>query len=792
MDDAGVTFVIACASTEAPHATALAEEIRRHHPDAALLVTGDFDTSELHPAAESVPIESLTFGQFEALSLLPALTTSELIDVAGPAMLARALDDGARAAVLLAPRIAVIGRVDGLIPEADAIHLAPRVGTMLPPGGDHPDGVDAALRDPYHPGIIGVGRSAREALDAYVRLVASGWTRGLRPAAALTLIAATTQPVRLWRRHLEGSTFGAVDRSQIGTVDVEDLDPETTPHRAPRRADLASEPWLMEILHQRREATAARDARTYRACVRGLEERFDDTMRALYRSAFASLVDGSGEMPPSPMSDWRRFLEWCAELEHAGSAPVSRYVAQVRRGRADLLDAFPEVPGRDARALLEWARTHGRCEGAVPEMFVPPAPPEPRGEGYSQPGVNLAGFLTADLGVGEVARRLSTAIVDSHIPLAEVHYDRTMSRTDERGSSRAAAMPRFDTNIICVNADSLGEFVQELGTEFLDRRHNIGVWFWEASEFPEMFRPAFANVQELWAASDYVADALRRAAPDRVPVIRFPLPIIEPATAELTREQLGLPDDRFIFLVSFDYLSVMDRKNPIGAIEAYKRAFDVSDGALLVVKSINARLRRGDQERVALAAFGRPDIVLRDGYETAASNAKLVAHSDCYVSLHRSEGFGFNIADAMALGTPVIVTAYAGSNTFTSPDDCWLVDYDEVRVGEGRFPYPAHAVWADPDLEGAATLMRQVRDDPEAARARAQRARTRVLEGFSPEVTGRFIRDRLATIRAERTEDRGTSDGLASSALRRAVAALRVKARESRSEECGSERRKKQ
>jgi glycosyltransferase involved in cell wall biosynthesis len=466
----------------------------------------------------------------------------------------------------------------------------------------------------------------------------------------------------------------------------------------------------------------------------------DATLWSLYRAR--AFEPGT----PNPHRDRSGFLSWAAGADLPGPVPVSRYLAEIRRNRKDLLDAFPEVPGNDTDRYVEWAREHGRIEVPIPDLFVPPAPPR-TAPPYVQPGVNLAGFLGADLGVGEVARRLAAALESAGVPHALVTHTRTKSR---QAVAARSDEPRFDTNVVCINADSIGEFMHERGRGFREGRYQVGVWFWEADRFADIFRPAFANVDELWAASDYIADALAAAAPPHIPVIRMPLPVLAPKRSTARRKDFGLPDDVPIFVCSFDFLSVVDRKNPLGTIEAFKRCFPPDEGPILVIKSINGHERPGELERLLLAARGRRDIVIRDGYLSADDNAALLQMADCVVSLHRSEGFGFNLADAIALGTPVVATGYSGNLTFMHDDDTLLVRSHEVAIGEGRFPYPADGRWAEPDLDHAAELMRHVVDDPVAARRRATAARDRVLTEFDVAKTGTWIRDRLALVRSSR------------------------------------------
>jgi hypothetical protein len=231
-----------------------------------------------------------------------------------------------------------------------------------------------------------------------------------------------------------------------------------------------------------------------------------------------------------------------------------------------------------------------------------------------------------------------------------------------------------------------------------------------------------------------------------VPVVRVPLPVREPKVPARTREQLGLPGDGFLFLYVYDYHSVLARKNPLGLIEAFRRAFAPGAGAKLVLKSINADTSPEEHERIVLAAGEHPDITLIDGYVSGAEKNAMIAHCDCYVSLHRSEGFGLTVAEAMLLAKPVIATRYGGTQEFLNDENAYLVDWEPTRIGEGAFPYPPDGVWAEPDLDQAAALMRHVLVEPDAARARGAIAREEMLERHSPQVAGAAMRRRLEPI----------------------------------------------
>ncbi len=171
-----------------------------------------------------------------------------------------------------------------------------------------------------------------------------------------------------------------------------------------------------------------------------------------------------------------------------------------------------------------------------------------------------------------------------------------------------------------------------------------------------------------------------------------------PADTHPDRSRLGLPDG-FLFLFVFDFNSVEKRKNPRGLIDAYLRAFpEPSEGTGLVLKTVNGERHPHAFSELLAAAGDRSDIIVMDRYLSAADRDALVASCDCYVSLHRSEGFGLTVAEAMLLGKPVIATAYGGVTDFVTEETAFPVRYERVLVGDGAAPYAPDESWAEPDL----------------------------------------------------------------------------------------------
>jgi hypothetical protein len=203
----------------------------------------------------------------------------------------------------------------------------------------------------------------------------------------------------------------------------------------------------------------------------------------------------------------------------------------------------------------------------------------------------------------------------------------------------------------------------------------------------------------------------------------------------------------------FDLQSSLHRKNPTALIEAFKMAFDDRDDVVLVLKWTRSRDVELGVAVPRLDSDAKNIKVIDDVLEREEVNA-LLNMCDCYVSLHRSEGFGLPIAEAMILGKPVIVTAYSGNMDFTTPGNSLLVKYRMVDIAENYGPYKKGCLWADPDVQHAAELMRYVYENREAAREIGRRAQADILGSYHPSIAGQAMKDRLTYLAVRARENR--------------------------------------
>ncbi|MGV8978003.1 MAG: glycosyltransferase [Cellulomonas sp.] len=582
----------------------------------------------------------------------------------------------------------------------------------------------------------------------------------------------------------------------VTAVDLTGFDPSTPwlfDSRQPmsQSLKLSDHPALAVLCHEHgRALTAARSLRLERRPGPGRDQiQVHPHLRYLYRAAMHAWLDGSAPEPPDPINPEHAglFRSWLLEpISTFEPIAVTRYLATIYESRADLQLSFPFVPGHQTAPYLRWAADHGLHESDyAPDLIsrsltiadaslaghsaVGATERQNRTSGRRsrQAGVNVVGFLHGELGIGESARLMMGALTAAHIPNSSLPIRRILQSRQFAEPGSGDSDEAFDTTLLCVNADLTATIAHSLPEAYAPS-YKIGMWYWEVEAFPASQHAGFAHLDEIWVATDFIRDALTPHTTIRVTTITPPLPQAS-VVIDAQRSQLGIPDGP-MFLFSFDYLSTAGRKNPWGLVDAFRVAFARGEGPVLVIKSINAERRFADAERLRLLVAGEPDIILIEEYLTAADRDALMAMCDCYVSLHRSEGLGLTIAEAMAHGKPVIATAYSGNMQFMTAENSFPVPWSSVPIGTGHDPYPADGTWADPDLDAAAALMRLVVADPALATVRGERAALDIRTLFSSEAAGERIGRRLAQIRAEQSRP-------ATSIIRRAARRIRAATR---------------
>lgn len=764
-----------------PQARVLARSFLDHHPDGRVVVLVVDAPGE--GLRDDEPFEVVTPGQLpvdtrELQRMATIYTVLEFATALKPFLLRHlVVDRGERAATYLDPDIQVFAPLDDIddLAREHSIVLTPHRLEPLPDDGRLPTEHIFSQSGAYNLGFVSVSSEAVPFLD--------WWGEHLRRdcmhAVAHGLFVDQRWldlGVTYFRHHVLRDPGCNVAYWNLDLRGIEGLrffhfsgyDPDV-PHVLSKyqgdqpRVLLTERPELRRLCA---DYAALLDDAGWRECRKltyGLDDaangmRLDTTMRRVYRREIIErdlqVTDDIGavdEMPnPFDPDQADAFVALLRSPFPGSDAPrMPRYLHAIHLERPELQRSFPKLTGPEGNHFLWWVREMGHGDLDIPRELIPTEddlyPTTPPPVPLRPEGVRVVGYFTAELGVGEAGRAVVAGLDAVGEPYCVVPERRTWNRQRATLYSSPGAADDGDVNLVCVNADQFPSVVERLGPDVGLGRRTVGMWGWEVEEFPPVFAPAADLLDEIWTYSRHAAAAIRPAVDKPVHVVQ--LPVVERRPARRTRAQLGLPDG-FVFLFCFDFFSILERKNPLGAIEAFCRAFTPGEGPQLVVKGINGDKRLADLERLYLRVLDRPDVHVRDGYLDPAEHLALVAACDAYVSLHRAEGFGYTMAEAMLAAKPVIATGYSGNLEFMDESNSFLVDYEMTTIGEGSAPYPAGSRWADPDLDQAAELMRRVVDDPTAARRVARQGQHDIRTWHSPEARGPLLAARLAAARA--------------------------------------------
>lgn len=370
-------------------------------------------------------------------------------------------------------------------------------------------------------------------------------------------------------------------------------------------------------------------------------------------------------------------------------------------------------------------------------------------------GVNIIGDMQTTTGISEVTRQIYRALRSVNTP---VSYTEAIFSPHERSTPLPEDIKQgniYQFNLIDVHFSQFYDIVMEMDAALFTDKYNIAMWGWELPKFPDVSRNIFSLTDEIWVYSSFVQDSIAHVSP--VPVIRIPPAVHVHHNPKAQRADFDLPQDRTIFLFTFSPASMMARKNPFGVVEAFKRAFGAAnDKAFLVLKTHHMELVSGRsqlEEDLEIAVASVNGMLIVD-HLSRQQFFDLITVSDCYISLHRSEGFGLGMAEAMAMGKPVIATAYSGNVDYMNIWNSYLVGYklrpimadDHYYQPEFASTFEVGQLWAEPNIDEAAAHMQHIVDNPIAAQQRGQRARQNIEALLSHQAVGKRMVERLNAI----------------------------------------------
>ena len=511
----------------------------------------------------------------------------------------------------------------------------------------------------------------------------------------------------------------------------------------------------------------------------GVLARDDQLGQRLRRDVAEATREGALRSPLLSESGAHEFLAWLREpAPEGGNEGVSRFHFGLYRDHVWMRQHYPQLDAGDAPRFLEWLRGNGRTEIPIPEDLLPDPIPEERLRSERSVranqelirGVNLAGFLHAEFGLGEAARLLVKGLDARRIPV--IPLEATLSQLT-RQQTEFASLPTwgdgFPVNILCVNGNLIPGLVEDAPWLFRDR-HTIAVWFWETNLLPEEWSAAFEHLDEIWVASSFMAEMIGAASP--VPVRAVPLPVSLPPTVAFDRSELR--DRRGRLPVHVHVRLALERRaqEPAGRDRRLHRPPSSPARA----PRCCSRASRGSTSRPSSSRSRCPPAATPTSTSSTATcrGARRTRSwpgptATCRCTAPRASGS--RSPRRCGSESRVIATAYGGNLEFMTPDNSRLVNYSMVPVGEeaavrtsATARYPAGAMWADPDTHdgrgGDALGVREPRGgggDGAARRARhSPRTRSRGRRrGDRARPASRLDRGRRAPLGARRPRSLG-------------------------------------
>ena len=389
-------------------------------------------------------------------------------------------------------------------------------------------------------------------------------------------------------------------------------------------------------------------------------------------------------------------------------------------GVVDTLGIAPLIAGRwkawvqspEGAAALATQKT---ISAMLPWLAPKPVPIQSTAQADKPFGLNIYGFAYGELGIGEDLRMAVECCETAGIPYHVVNVDAGDTRQADlhlKGKvSDGTALPPYNTNLFCLPAfDTVSRVFMQKGAAFFEEYRNIGWWPWELAVFPKAWKPyAFELVDEVWASSIFLEDMYKRAT-DK-PVKLVPLAVSVARMQPYPRKHYGLPEKKYLFLYIFDFNSSVARKNPMAAVKAFKQAFKPTDNTVgLVLKTMNTKPNNPEWEEFLKECKTDKRIQLITETLDRPEVLGLINACDAYVSLHRAEGFGRTIAEAILLNKKIICTAYSASSDFMNFKQVTLVDYELIEVNQ-MYHYineEDHPKWANALIVSASKAMRKV------------------------------------------------------------------------------------
>ncbi len=354
----------------------------------------------------------------------------------------------------------------------------------------------------------------------------------------------------------------------------------------------------------------------------------------------------------------------------------------------------------------------------------------------NNPGLNIVGYTDSMSGLGEAVRSNIQAAEKFNIPLNIINYEKVKRKVNYKYHIKYAV------NLVQISLNDLDRFFSVIEPDFFINRYSILFLIWESEYIPTNLKKNVNLFNEIWTASTYCKELFKRVY--NGPIITIPHPVEVHLKPNQSQKSLVFFDkNKFSFLFIFSYHSSVERKNPFFLMDAFSQAFTEHDNVELVIKTVGAESFKRTAAYLRQFASDKNNIKIINLDMDKNSVNHLINDSDCYASLHHSEGFGLTLAEAMCLGKPTIATNYSGNTEFMNENNSFLVDYELGFIVNPDYNFSFKTLWANPSMNDTIKRLREVYENKTLRNKKASNAKLFVKEALSFESVGTIINDRL-------------------------------------------------
>jgi glycosyltransferase involved in cell wall biosynthesis len=436
-----------------------------------------------------------------------------------------------------------------------------------------------------------------------------------------------------------------------------------------------------------------------------------------------------------------KLLQYLTEDQY-GDNTVSRLAKTVWNKRIDLQDAFPKIDSDEKGRLQyrDWFGGSAKKEYGLDDVLVKTGYIEEKSYPASM-GLNIIGYFENVIGVAEAARLYSrkmapTGITTSLFSIESSAHDKLSETEISEFSTHYAQRPNFKNNLFFINANEINNVKTYFPHLFADK-YNMAVWWWEFDDYFE-YPENVDYIDEVIVFTDFVKTAIEKTAPEKVKVTKKTYPFLKNweliSTKDEIRGELGLSKSDYVFIYVFDLYSSIERKNPFDLLEVFAQVVKGNPDAKLVLKIGHGAAMSAEFAEIKQSIAGldlQDSVIIIDKPLSRNYLMSLVDAADVYISLHRSEGLGLGMLEAMYLGKPVVATGYGGNLEFMNEENSYLVDYELTPISKDFGPYKKGWLWAQPDKAHAVSLLEGIISDKEKARQMGEEGQRSAFKQFN-------------------------------------------------------------